>query len=641
MQIDREVPSDNVNADTKMNESDATSNLDAEPASTGNADEFVQADDAHHSTHEETTNARATLARLFSYMLRYKLLLAISIVFLILTGSIEAWFIKSVDSVLKSGFLYGDDWYVRWSGLLLVAVLAARAITGYIGNYTMAKAGRLVIFSLRQDIFSKMITLPTPFFDKTSSAQTISKLIYDVEVTSVALTDTLSILFRETFKALGLIAFLFWSEWRLTLIFMLVVPLVVLVAGYTNRRFRKTSKKIQGSMGGIGDTVKEAVVGQKVIKVYNGHSQEMENFTRANELNLKQNLKRAKVSAGLVPMTMLLVAPAIALILYLFLNHLRTGPESVVQFATYIMACVALMSPLKKLAKVNEKIQIGVTAADSVFEVIDESAEVDEGRLELTSTTGAVLFEDVTFKYRDDDEQPVLRDININIKPGERVALVGPSGSGKSTIISLILRFYTPQDGAITIDGINIKDLSLHALRSNVALVSQETTLFDDTIGRNIMYGMLDDYDEARLHAAISAAHVDEFLDELPLGLDTMVGESGLRLSGGQRQRVAIARAIYKNAPILILDEATSALDNKSERFVQDALETLMKGRTSLVIAHRLSTIESADNIIVLERGKIVEQGPHKKLLKQDGVYADLHRAQSSSPKKGFFSWGR
>ena len=584
---------------------------------------------------------RAVLLRLMSYLFRHRSLLIIAIFFLMATGMIEASFVKAIDTILKSGFLNGDDWYIRWSGMLLMGVLVARATTGYIGNYTMAKAGRLVIFELRQDIFSNLISLPTPYFDKHSSAQTISKLIYDVETTSMAITDTLAIMFRESFKALGLIAFLFWSEWRLTLIFLLVIPLVVLVAAYTNRRFRKTSKKIQGSMGGIGDTIKEAVVGHKVIKVYNGQAQEVENFTKANLFNLQQNLKRAKVSAGLVPLTMLLVAPAIALILYLFLNYLRTGPESVVQFATYFMACLGLMSPLKRLAKVNEKIQVGVTAADSVFQVIDEQAEVDDGNAIINSTKGGIKFDKVEFKYRDDDQAPVLSDITFEIKPGERVAMVGSSGSGKSTITSLILRFYKPQKGMISIDGINVNELGLSDMRSQFALVSQETTLFDDTIGRNIMYGMLDQYDESRLQAAIKAAHVDEFLDEMPLGLDTMVGEGGLRLSGGQRQRVAIARAIYKNAPILILDEATSALDNKSERFVQDALETLMKGRTSMVIAHRLSTIENADSIIVLERGKIVEQGSHKRLLKQGGVYADLHKAQSNSAKKGFFSWKR
>lgn len=591
--------------------------------------------------YQENIEVRATLLRLMSYLLRHKTLLFTSIFFLMATGMIEASFIKSIDTILKSGFLNGDDWFVRWSGILLMGILTARAITGYFGNYTMSKTGRLVIYELRQDIFGNMISLPSPYFDTHSSSQTISKLIYDVEATSTAITDTLAILFRESFKALGLIAFLFWSEWRLTLIFILVIPMVVLVAAYTNRRFRQTSQKIQGSMGGIGDTVKEAVVGHKVIKVYNGQAQEVENFSKANAFNLQQNLKRAKVSAGLVPLTMLLVAPAIALILYIFLNYLRTGPESVVQFSTYIMACLALMSPLKRLAKVNEKIQIGVAAADSVFQVIDEQPEVDDGDRVLANTKGGIKFDKVEFKYHDSDEQSVLSDINFEIKPGDRVAMVGASGSGKSTITSLILRFYKPQKGLISIDGVDVNDLCLKGLRSQFALVSQETTLFDDTIGRNIMYGMLDQYDEQRLQAAIKAAHVDEFLNEMPLGLDTMVGEGGLRLSGGQRQRVAIARAIYKNAPILILDEATSALDNQSERFVQDALETLMQGRTSLVIAHRLSTIENADKILVLQRGKIVEQGSHKHLLKKGGVYAELHRAQSKSPKKGFFFWAR
>ncbi len=590
---------------------------------------------------EVDLDARQTLRRLLSYLFRHRALLIVGIIFLMATGSIEASFIKFIDEILKEGFLNGDDWFVRWSGVLLMGVLMVRAITGYIGNYTIAKAGRLVIFELRQDIFGNMISLPTPYFDHHSSAQTISKLIYDVETTSMAITDTLAIMFRESFKALGLIILLFWSDWRLTLIFIIVIPLVVLVAAYTNKRFRKTSKEIQASMGGIGDTVKEAVTGHKVIKVYNGEAQEKENFAKANMFNLKQNLRRAKVSAGLVPMTMLLVAPAIALILYIFLNHLRTGPESVVQFSIYIMACLALMSPLKRLAKVNEKIQIGVTAANSVFQVIDEKPEVDDGQVKIDSTQGGIKFDKVEFKYRDDDEASVLSDIDFEIKPGERVAMVGSSGSGKSTITSLILRFYKPQKGVISIDGININDLCLKGMRSQFSLVSQDTTLFDDTIGRNIMYGMLDQYDEARLQSAIKAAHVSEFLDEMPLGLDTMVGEGGLRLSGGQRQRVAIARAIYKNAPILILDEATSALDNKSERFVQDALETLMKGRTSMVIAHRLSTIENADKILVLERGKIVEQGSHKHLLRMGGVYADLHKAQSNSPKKGFFFWSR
>ena len=587
-------------------------------------------------------DARAVFVRLLRYLFRHARLLLMAIGFMVLTGLIEASVAAFIEKVLKNGFLTGDDWFVRWSGIMLMCVVFARAIFGFIANYTMAKVGRLVIYEIRQDVFQNMLRLPTRYFDKNSSSKNVSKLIYDVETTAVATTDTLSILFKDSVVSLGLIAWLFYKDWRLTLIFMLTIPFLIGIIRYANKRFRRTSKDIQDSMGGIADTVKEASVGHKVIKVYGGQEQEFENFTNANNFNLRQNLKRAKVSAGIVPSTLLLVGPILALILYIFLNYLREGPESAASFVSYIMACMMLMSPLKRLAKVNEKIQIGVTAANSVFSIIDAEPEQNSGTVELTKTRGHLQFNNVSFCYTDDDEQPVLDSLTFEIKPGDRIALVGPSGSGKSTITSLILRFYKPQTGEILLDGHNLNDLVLSDLRDHVSLVSQETSLFDDTIARNIMYGMLDQYDEARLQAAIKAAHVDEFLDELPLGLETVVGESGLRLSGGQRQRIAIARAIYKDAPILILDEATSALDNKSERYVQDALETLMKDRTSLVIAHRLSTIESADNIVVLDHGKIVEQGPHRKLLRQGGVYADLHRAQSSHPsKKGFFFWNR
>ncbi|RBP50831.1 lipid A export permease/ATP-binding protein MsbA [Arenicella xantha] len=587
-------------------------------------------------------DVRAVFLRLLRYLFRHGHLLALAVGFMVLTGLIEASVAAFIEKVLKNGFLTGDQWFVKWSGIMLMVVVFARAIFGFIANYTMAKVGRLVIYEIRQDIFYNLLRLPTRYFDQNSSAKNVSKLIYDVETTAVATTDTLSILFKDSVVTIGLVSWLFYKDWRLTLIFLLTIPFLIGIIRYANKRFRRTSKEIQDSMGGIADTVKEASIGHKVIKVYGGQEQEFENFTNANRFNLQQNLKRAKVSAGIVPSTLLLVGPILALILYIFLNYLREGPESAAAFVSYIMACLMLMSPLKRLAKVNEKIQIGVTAANSVFSVIDAEPEQNTGTVDYSETQGHLRFDDVSFCYAQDDDQPVLQNIDFEIKPGERVALVGPSGSGKSTITSLILRFYRPQSGVIRLDGHDLNDLVLGDLRDQVSLVSQETSLFDDTIGRNIMYGMLDTYDEARLNAAIKAAHVDEFLHELPLGLETVVGEHGLRLSGGQRQRIAIARAIYKDSPILILDEATSALDNKSERYVQDALEALMKGRTSLVIAHRLSTIESADNIVVLDHGRIVEQGPHKKLLRQGGVYADLHRAQSKNPgKKGFFFWNR
>lgn len=584
-------------------------------------------------------DAKAVFLRLVAYLLRHRYLLTLAIIFMISTALTEASFAALIKYIVNDAFVSADPWFVTWVPFILFALLLLRAIMGFCANYAMAKVGRHVIYEIRQDIFSRMIGLPTSYFDSNSSAKNVSKLIYDVETTAVATTDTLTILFKDSVVSVALLCWLLYLDWRLTMIFILSIPLLVLITRYSNKRFRRTSKEIQDSMGGIADTVKEASIGQKVIKVYGGQAQELENFTKANKFNLSQNLKRAKVSAAIVPVTMIAIGPAIAIILYIFLNFLRTGPESAGDFISYLTSCMMLMSPMKRLAKVNEKIQIGITAANSIFTVMDADKETDTGTIPLKQTSGRLSFDNITFKYKNDEEQAVLYNLSFDINPGDRVALVGPSGSGKSTITALILRFYKAQTGNIYLDGHKIEDIILKDLRNQVALVSQDTTLFDDTIGRNIMYGMLDQYDEQRLNSAIKAAHVDEFLNELPLGLDTMVGESGLRLSGGQRQRIAIARAIYKNAPILILDEATSALDNKSERYVQDALETLMKNRTSLVIAHRLTTIEGADKIVVLERGKIVEQGSHKKLIKKGGVYASLHQAQSKNSKKGFFFW--
>jgi len=586
-------------------------------------------------------DSKAVFRRLLNYLWQHKVIVAAAVVFMIFTALTEASFAALIEKIINDGFVNATEWHLKWLSIILFGLLLLRAFVGYFGNYFLAKLGREVIFDIRQDVFSNLITLPTTFFDKNSSSKNVSKLIYDVEVTAIATTDTLTVLFQDSVKAIALIAWLFYIDWRLTLIFMISMPLLIYVTSYSNKRFRRTSQQIQDSMGGIADNVKEASIGQKVIKVFAGQSQEMDNFTKSNAINLKQHLKRARVSSAIVPVTILAVAPAIAIILHIYMNYLSGGPEAAGEFTSYLSACIMLMSPLKKLAKVNERVQIGITAANSVFNVIDAESETDTGTIPLPTTTGHLKFDQVSFAYEGQSDAPVLSDISFEISPGKRVALVGPSGSGKSTITALILRFYRPMSGQITLDGHDISDIVLKDLRSQVALVSQDTTLFDDTIERNIMYGMLDEYDAERLQAAVKAAHVDEFIDELPDGLNTLVGEQGLRLSGGQRQRIAIARAIYKNAPILILDEATSALDNKSERYVQDALETLMKGRTSLVIAHRLSTIESADHIIVLDQGRIVEQGAHRKLVKKDGMYSELHSAQVKQGKRRFFSFKR
>lgn len=582
-------------------------------------------------------DTRKVFYRLTRYLLGHKTVVAIAIFFMIITALTEASLALMIKEITDEGFVHASEWTLKWMPLVMLGMMFLRAVVGYLSNFFMARLGRNVVYDVRSDTFANLITLPSAYFDQNSSSKNVSKLIYDVETTALATTDTLTILSKDSVLAIALISILVYLDWRLTLIFIVTIPVLFYMTRYTNTRFRRTTKGIQDSVGSIADTVKEASLGQKIIKIYGGHQQEIDNFKKVNQFNYRQNIKRARVSSAIVPFTLVTLAPAIAIILYVYLNFLRTGPESAGDFVGYFTACLQLTSPLKRLAKVNEKIQIGITAANSVFQVMDTIPEADEGVMPFLSTQGHLKFENVGFNYGRDDGLAVLKNISFEIKPGQRIAIVGPSGSGKSTLTALILRLYSPETGRITLDGHNIDDIILKDLRRHFSLVSQETNLFDDTIANNIMYGMLDDVDEARLKASIEAAHVDEFLYKLPMGQDTIVGEQGMRLSGGQRQRIAIARAIYKNAPILILDEATSALDNKSERFVQDGLQTLMQGRTTLVIAHRLSTIENADSIVVLEKGQIVEQGAHRKLLKMGGAYTELHQGQGKKSKRGFF----
>lgn len=456
-------------------------------------------------------NAIQVFKRLLEYLWRHKKLLALAVMFMILTALTEASFAALIEQVVNDGFVNAKEWHLKWLGLVVLGVVVLRAVLGYLANYSMARLGRYVVHEIRGDIFANLITLPTTYFAKNSSSKNVSKLIYDVEATATATTDTLTIMFKDTVVTAALVFWLFYLDWRLTLIFLFSVPMIYGITRYSNSRFRKTSKEIQDSMGGIADTVKEASIGHKVIKVYSGQKQEIENFGRANGFNLEQNLKRARVSSAIVPITLLAVGPAIALILYIYLNYLRIGPEAAGQFTSYLSACIMLMSPLKRLTKVNEKIQIGITAANSVFSVIDAKPERDEGLLPLHTTSGHMVFNNVSFRY-EDDEQAILKNISFEIRPGKRVALVGPSGSGKSTITNLMLRFYQPQEGTITLDGHDITELRLKDMRDQIALVSQETTLFDDTIRRNIMYGMLDDENDERLIGAIEGAHVDEFL---------------------------------------------------------------------------------------------------------------------------------
>jgi subfamily B ATP-binding cassette protein MsbA len=566
-------------------------------------------------------------ARLLGYVKPYWKAFAASILGMAVSAATEPLLPMMLKPFLDGTFVQKDDMVMRWAPAIILGIFFVRGLAGFVGSYSIHWVGNKLVMDLRNEMFGKLMSLPTRYYDDHPTGSLISKITYDVNHVTDAATSVLTITVRDTIIIIGLLGWLFYLNWKLTLISLIITPLVAGVIYVINNRLRNSSRDIQTSMGSITQVIEESVTAHKVVKLFGGQQYEQERFNDEVNWVRRHYMKAAVASLANVPIVQMVAAMALSLVIYLAIGQAKTDTSSVGGFLSFVAAMLMLTAPLKRLTSVNEFIQRGLAAAESVFALIDTPSEQDSGSKTIERAKGNLSFEHVNLSYRD-DERLALRDVCLEIPAGQSVALVGASGSGKSTMANLVPRFYLPSSGRITLDGNELSELTLASLRANIALVSQEVVLFNDTIAANIAYGQMRIVPEAEIIAAAQAAHAMEFIRELPEGMNTLVGEKGVRLSGGQRQRIAIARAILKNAPVLILDEATSALDSESERHVQAALETLMQGRTTLVIAHRLSTIEKADRIVVMQKGQIVEMGTHRELLDKGGVYAELHRIQ-------------
>ena len=576
-----------------------------------------------HMTHTHMTSSRLYL-RLLGYIKPYWRVFALSVLSMVVAAATEPLLPALLKPMLDGTFVHKDETVVRLAPLLIVLIFLVRGVASFVATYAIGWVGNKLVMDLRDEMFRKLLALPTRFYDHHATGNLISKLTYDVTQVTAAATNVVTICIRDTIIIIGLLGWLFYLNWQLTLLSLIMVPIIALVIRTINSRLRFASRDSQRAMGDITQVIEESISAHKVVKLFGGQQYESDRFsTQANWVR-RHTMKQAAASAANVPIVQMVAAIALAGIVYLATVQSRSDQTTVGAFLSFIAAMLMLTAPLKRLTSVSEFLQRGLAAAESIFELLDTPGETDSGKTVIARATGRLEFEHVNLAYQDDGRL-ALRDICLEIPAGQVVALVGASGSGKSTLANLVPRFYSPSSGRITLDGYDLAELTLASLRANIALVSQEVVLFNDSVAANIAYGQMREVSEAEIIAAAQAAHAMEFIREMPQGLQTLVGERGVRLSGGQRQRIAIARAILKNAPILILDEATSALDSESERHVQAALETLMQQRTTLVVAHRLSTIENANRIVVLKKGEIVETGTHHELLAKGGVYAQLH----------------
>jgi len=564
--------------------------------------------------------------RLLSYAFYYwPILVAATITMMIMAGT-EAGFAALMKPLMDESFGAAESDLARWIPLLLILLFAVRGVAEFGATYSMRYVGRQIVKRLRRELFERLLVMPVQRFQHQSSGELISRLTYNVEQVAGAATDGFSVLVKDTLTVLVLLAWMFYLSVVLTLTILVIVPLVVLVVNVVSKQFRRLSHRIQGNMSDVTHVTQEVIEGHRVVRIFGGETYERERFEGINEGNRRLHMRMEGIKAAYVPIIQFIVALVLALIIWMATSDILGEEITAGTFVSFLTAMLLLLTPIRRLSNINVTLQRGIAAGQSIFAVLDEVPERDAGHTPMERARGALRLESVSFRYEPGGPD-VLRDIDLDIQPGESVALVGRSGSGKTTLVNLLPRFFHPTQGRILLDGHDIEDLRLRDLRRQIAYVGQDVTLFADTIAANIAYGRVESTEEEVREAAV-AAHALEFIERLPDGFDTLIGENGVLLSGGQRQRLAIARALLRDAPLLILDEATSALDNESERMVQAALRNLMHTRTTVIIAHRLSTIEYADRIVVLDAGRVMEVGRHADLLARDGIYTHLYQLQ-------------
>ncbi len=568
--------------------------------------------------------------RLITYVKPHRKFFFISIIGFLVYSATQPLFAKMIQEIIDTLQAKSHE-KLYYLPLLFSGLIIVRGIGSYFGNYFLAKVSSNVIHTLRCEIFEKYTQLPTAHFDSNNSGYMISRITHNVNQVAQATTDAVRKVVQEGLTAVGLLGYLFYIDWRLSLIFLVITPIIAWLVRYVSKRLRMLSKKIQESIGDMTHITSELVNGHRVVRSYGGENYERQRFIESSEHNRRQSLKLISTSAIHNQLMQLIIAIALAVLMYAALFFMEQS--SVGSFVGYLTAAFLLPRPIRQLSDANSDIQRGIVAAESLFEVLDEKSEIDDGVYNVARCHGDLEFKHVTFCY-EGTEETALTDISFIAKAGETIALVGASGGGKSTLVNLVSRFYRYEQGEILLDGVNINAYQLNNLRHQIALVNQQVTLFNDTIANNIAYGGLAGASREAITQAATDAYAIEFIHKFENGLDTEIGENGVKLSGGQRQRLALARALLKDAPLLILDEATSALDTESERYIQAALQKVMGNRTTLVIAHRLSTIENADKILVIDAGRIVEQGTHRELLAKNGAYTRLHAIQFKEDEK-------